>query len=107
MSRKDYVLYLCSAVGEMNGSFGVAIRIGSSFNVESNKVIKALLTFPPAPDSMAREFLKALAKVSGIHYLGEGSFSFPQRFTDPECEQSVQFEMDIFSLTLPLGLQRS
>ena len=84
------MLALCSAVGEMNGSFGVAIRIGASssmFNVESNKVIYALLTFSPAPDSMAREFLKALAKVSGIHYLGEWSFSFPQRSADPECDQ--------------------
>jgi hypothetical protein len=53
-------------------SFGVAIRIGASssmFNVESTKVIHVLLTFSPASDLMAREFLKELQKVSGIHDL--------------------------------------
>ena len=74
VSRKDYLLTLCSAVEERGESFGLAIRIGASssmFNVESTKVIHALLTFSPAPDLMAGECLKELEKVSGIHYLGE------------------------------------
>ena len=71
---KEYVLALCTADQELGDSLGVAVRIGSStskFNVEANKVIHGILTFSPAPDSMAFEFLNELAKVSGMRYLGE------------------------------------
>jgi hypothetical protein len=64
------VLTLCSAVEERSESFGVAIRIGafsSMFNVESNKVIHAVLTFSPAPD-LAREFLEELVSREGLGY---------------------------------------
>ena len=65
---------LCTVVQESNESLGVAVKIGSSiskFNVEVTKVIHAILTFSPAPDSMEIEFLNELAKVSGMGYLGE------------------------------------
>ena len=88
VSPKGYVLTLCTAVQESGESLGVAMRIGwsiSKFNVEATKVICSILTFSPAPDSMAVEFLNELAKVSGMEYLGE-LFSFLQGFADPECE---------------------
>ena len=71
---KEYVLALCTTVQESGESLGVAVRIGSStsrFNVEATKVIRGILTFSPAPDSMAVEFLNGLAKVSGMEFLGE------------------------------------
>ena len=74
VTPKEYVLALCTAVQESGESLGVAVRIGSSsskFNVEATKVICGILTFSPAPDSMATEFLNELSKVSGMRYLGE------------------------------------
>ena len=70
VSPKGYILTLCTAVQESGESLGVAARIGwsiSNFNVEAIKVIRGVLTFSPAPDSLANE----LAKVSGMEYLGE------------------------------------
>jgi len=72
MSRiapKDYLLTLCTTVQEANKSFSVAVRIGMSdlkFNIESTKVIHSILTFSPAPDLMAAEFLNKLERVSGM-----------------------------------------
>ena len=66
---KQYVLALCTAVEESGKSLGVAMRIGpssSKVNVEATKVIRGILTFSPAPDSMAIEFLNELTKVSGM-----------------------------------------
>ena len=73
VTPKGYLLTLCTAIQESGDSSGVAVRIGSSvsFNVEATKVIHGILTFSPAPDSMAVEFLNELAKVSGMEYLGE------------------------------------
>ncbi|KAJ3569579.1 hypothetical protein NP233_g4960 [Leucocoprinus birnbaumii] len=45
------------------------MRIGASnskFNIESTKVIHKILTFSPAPDAVAVEFLNELEKVKGI-----------------------------------------
>ena len=70
---KVYLLTLCTAIQESGESLGVAVRIDSStakFNVEATKVIHGILTFSPAPDLMAVEFLNQLAKVSGMGYLG-------------------------------------
>ena len=91
VTPKVYLLMLCTEVQESGESLGVAARIGSSisnFNVEASKVMHGILTFSPAPDSMAVEFLNELANVSGMGYLGEWSLSFPQRFflADQECE---------------------
>jgi hypothetical protein len=89
VTPKGYVLTLCTVVQESGQSLGVAVRIGwsiSNFNVEATNVILGILTFSPAPNSMAIEFLNELGKVSGIGYLGEESLSFPQDFADPECE---------------------
>jgi len=78
-----YLISLCTIAQEANESFGLAIRIGTSdpkFNIETTKVIHSILTFSPAPDSMAVEFLNELNKVSGISYLGELSHFIPTRF---------------------------
>jgi hypothetical protein len=71
-----YLLTLCTTIEEAGESLGVAVRIGASrFNIESTKVIHGILTFSPAPESMAIEFLNELAKVSGMEDLGEWSVS--------------------------------
>jgi hypothetical protein len=71
---KGYVT-LCTAVQESGESLSVVVRIGRSIssnsNVEAIELIRGILTFSPAPDSMAIEFLNELAKVSGMEYLGE------------------------------------
>lgn len=109
VTPKEYVLALCTAVQESGESLGVAVRIGSStskFNVEATKVIHGILTFSPASDSLAIEFLNELAKVSGMEYLGEQSLSFTQGFADPEGEQSLQLHVAPVSPTPQLGLQK-
>ena len=76
VTPKEYVLALCTATQDSDESLGVAVRIDSSiskFNIQATKVIHGILTFSPAPDSMAIEFLNELAKVSGLRYLGEQS----------------------------------
>jgi len=86
MSRiapKDYLLMLCTTAQEADKSFGVAVRIGASdskFNVESTKVIHGILTFSPAPNSMAAEFLNKLENVSGMADLGEWLIFIPAGF---------------------------
>ena len=83
---KEYVLALCNAVQESCESMGVAVRLHAStstFNTEAIKVISSIVTYSPAPETMAIKFLNSLAKVSGMEYLGE----YPlQGFADPECE---------------------
>jgi hypothetical protein len=52
------------------------MRIGSSnpkFGIPAIKVIHSVLSFSPAPDSMAVEFLNELEKVKGISFLGKWS----------------------------------
>jgi len=105
----QYLILLCTAAQEADQSFGPAMRIGTShskFNAEMTKVIHSILTFSPAPDSMAMEFLNELEKVSGISHLGEWPVSFLQGFTHPESKQSSQLYTIPPSLTPPIGLQR-
>ena len=109
VSPKGYVVTLCTTVQESGESLGAAVRIGwsiSNFNVEATKVIHGILTFSPASDSLAIEFLNELAKVSGMEYLGEQSLSFTQGFADPEGEQSLQLHVAPVSPTPQLGLQK-
>ena len=89
VTPKEYVLALCNALQESGESLGHAVRIHAStstFNIEAIKVIGGIVTHSPAPDSIAIKFLNALAKVSGMEYLGEYSLQFPQGFAHPECE---------------------
>lgn len=71
-----YLITLCTAAQQSDEPFGVAVRIGSSdskFNPVTSKVIHSILTFSPAPDTMAVEFLNELRKVTGITTLGKWS----------------------------------
>jgi hypothetical protein len=89
VTPKIYLLTLCTAVQESGKSLGIAVRIGSSnskINVEASKVIHGILTFSPAPDSMAVHFLNELEKVHGMRYLGGSLFPSGRVLLNPECE---------------------
>ena len=79
----EYLISLCTIAQECQESFGIAMRIGASnpkFNVEATKVIHSLLTFSPAPDTVAIEFLNELEKVKDIAFLGRWSLCVPAGF---------------------------
>jgi len=72
----EYLISLCILAQESQESFGIATRIGASnskFNVEATKVIHSILTFSPAPNAVAVEFLRELENVKGIAFLGQWS----------------------------------
>jgi len=67
-----YLISLCNAAQQSEEPFGVVVRIGmssSQFKAPTTKVIHCLLSFSPAPDTMAVEFLNELGKVPGIESL--------------------------------------
>ena len=77
MSPAKYLLALCSTAIEYNESFGLATRIGSSnptFKIETTRVIHSILTFSPAPNTLATEFLHELEKVWGMSFIGKFFF---------------------------------
>ena len=79
----EYLISLCTFAQECQESFGIAMRIGASnskFNIETTKVIHSILTFSPAPDAVALEFLSELEKVKGIAFLGHWSLCVPADF---------------------------
>jgi hypothetical protein len=70
----QYLISLCTAAQESGESFGNAARVGSpnsDVSVEATKIIYSLLTFSPAPDKMAVDFLTELEEVKGISFLGK------------------------------------
>jgi hypothetical protein len=76
----QYLISLCTATQQSDEPFGVAVRIGSSdskFEAAASKVIHSVLTFSPAPDTMAVEFLNELSKVAGMASLGKWSLYIP------------------------------
>jgi hypothetical protein len=79
----QYLISLCTLAQDCEESFGIAMRIGASnskFNVEATKVIHGILTFSPAPDAVAVEFLNELEKVKGIAFLGQWLLCVPAGF---------------------------
>jgi hypothetical protein len=69
-----YLISLCDAAQNSDFSFGVASRLGtqsSTFNVDAAKLIHSIVTFSPASESVAIEFLHEFQKVWGIEYLGK------------------------------------
>ena len=79
----EYLISLCTLAQRSQESFGIAMRIGASnfkFNVEATKVIHSILTFSPAPEGVAVEFLNELEKVKGIASLGQWSRRVPAGF---------------------------
>jgi len=76
MTPAQYLISLCTTGQQLNQSFGLAIRIGTSnpkFQFETTKVIHSILMFSPSPDTMAVAFLNELEKVKGISFLGKCS----------------------------------
>ena len=70
----QYLIALCNAVQDSYQSSGIAVRIGASdskLKVEASKNLHSILSFSPAPESVAVEFLNELAKVSGMSHLVE------------------------------------
>jgi hypothetical protein len=64
-----YLLSLCEAAQESRFTFGVATRLGdrsSTFKIDSTKLIHSVVTFSPARESVAIEFLQEFQKVVGI-----------------------------------------
>jgi hypothetical protein len=83
ISPAEYLISLCTLAQECRQFFGIAMRIGASnskFKVEATKVIHSVLTFSPAPDTVAVEFLNELEKVKGIAFLGQWSLCVPAGF---------------------------
>jgi hypothetical protein len=75
MSLASYLLSLCDATQESCLSFGSATRLDSdtqdsAFKVDVTKVIHSIVTFSPAPESVAMQFLQEFRNVSGIKHLG-------------------------------------
>ena len=78
----QYLIALCTAAQQpdIDEPFGVAVRIGSSdskFEAATTKVIHSILTFSPAPDTVAVDFLNELSKVTGMGSLGKWSLFIP------------------------------
>jgi len=70
----QYLISLCTTAQQSDETFGVAVRISSSnskFEAAATKVIHSILTFAPAPNAMAVEFLIELEKVPGMSHLGK------------------------------------
>jgi len=75
----QYLISLCIVVQQSNESLGIATRIGSTnsiFQFEASKVIHSILTYSPAPDTVAVEFLNELQKINGISLLGNAHLTF-------------------------------
>jgi len=76
----QYLISLCTAAQQSDEPFDVAVRIGSfnsKFEAATSKVIHSILTFSPAPNTMAVEFLNELRKVAGMASLGKCSLCIP------------------------------
>ena len=89
IAPSQYLVTLCAAAQQSDEPFGIAVRIGSSdskFNATASKVIHSILTFSPAPDTMAVKFLNELRKVTGIETLGKWSLYFCRVFLKHESE---------------------
>ena len=78
----EYLISLCN-LAKNKEFFGTATRIGASdsqYDVEANDLIHSIVSFSPAPDVVAVEFLNTLEKVEGIAYLGQWSLCVPTGF---------------------------
>jgi hypothetical protein len=67
-----YLLSLCDLAKTSEFSFGIVSRL-HTFNVEASRLIHGIVTFSPASESMAIEFLHEFEKVSYLKDLGNFS----------------------------------
>ncbi len=68
-----YFISLCDAVANSDLSLGEVSRLGvqsSTFELDAARLIKSIVTFSPASESVAIEFLFELQNVSGLGDLG-------------------------------------
>jgi hypothetical protein len=71
--KAPYLLALCDASQALDVDFGLARRLGtqsSTLNVPANRVIHSVVTFSPASETVALEFLVKFQKVSALSDLG-------------------------------------
>jgi hypothetical protein len=71
--KAPYLLALCDAAQASDMDFGLARRLGtqsSTFDVPATRVIHSLVTFSPASETVAVEFLVEFQKVSALSHLG-------------------------------------
>jgi len=76
-SKAPYLLKLCEVAQSSGISFGLATRLctqSSTFNVDATRVIHSIVTFSPAQESVAIEFLFEFEKVSRIQHEGNVLF---------------------------------
>ena len=105
----QYLITLCTATQQLglDEYFGVAVRFGSSdskFKAPTTKVIHSILTFSPAPDSVAVEFLNELSKVTNMGSLGKWSLYFPVGiFWNKNGNSQASFALGISSWLRDLG----
>jgi hypothetical protein len=70
--KAPYVLALCEAAQQSSMVFGQTTRLvlWSNFQVDATEVIKSIVKFSPATESVAVEFLYEFQKVSRLSNLG-------------------------------------
>jgi hypothetical protein len=86
--KAPYLLALCDVVPP--GVLGVAARLGtqsSIFNLDAARLIRSIVRFSPATESVAIEFLGELRKSSRLHQLGW--YSYVRRFSLRLKEQQL------------------
>jgi len=74
MHAAPYLLSLCDLVKTSHFSLGVVSRLHtqkSTFNIEAASLIHSIVTYSPASESVAIEFLYEFTKVSGMNHLGK------------------------------------
>ena len=100
--KAPYILALCEAAQRSSVTFGLATRLGaqnSSFNICAAKVIHSIVTFSPATERVALEFLNEFQKVYCLRHLG----SVPPLFEYlPFAEQSQLRQCYLVRLKLTL-----
>ena len=111
-----YLLRLCDAAQQSGVEFGLATRFGtqdSIFNVSAAKVIQSIVTFSPAGECVAIEFMQQFQKVSAVNSLGSLSFISQYSLADGkrvepllfgQSELNVhQWAQDVLKLLRPLS----
>ena len=76
-----YLLSLCDLAKTSEFSFGMVSRLHtqtSTFKVEASKLIHGIVTFSPASESMAIQFLHEFEKISYLKDLGILPLATPQ-----------------------------
>jgi len=72
-SKAPYLLKLCELAQSSDIFLGLATRLGaqcSTFNLDAIRVIQSIVTFSPAQESVAIEFLFEFERVSHIKHEG-------------------------------------